>query len=98
MFKLEQNNGQINLLGQLDFNTVADLLKPGSVNLDFQQIDVDLSQVTRFNSASLALLLEWLKLATQKGAQIKYHNAPEQLLAIARAYGIDQELPLGVSE
>ena len=100
MFKIEQNKGQIKLSGQLNFDTVAQLLN--KTGIDFQaipaengQIDVDLSNISRFNSASLALLIEWMKMSQQKGLQIKYHSAPEQLLAIARAYGIDQELPLG---
>jgi len=100
MFKVEQNSNQIKLLGQLNFDTVAQLLSGSAV--DFGQLDsengpvnVDLSDITRFNSASLALLLEWMKMSQQKGLQIKYHNAPEQLMAIARAYGIDHELPMG---
>ena len=35
-----------------------------------------------------------MKIAQQKGLQIKYHNVPEQLLVIARAYGVDQDLPI----
>lgn len=100
MFKVEQNSNQVKLLGQLNFDTVAQLLNESAI--DFAQIssekepiNVDLSDITRFNSASLALLLEWMKMSQQKGLQIKYHNAPEQLMAIARAYGIDHELPMG---
>jgi len=36
-----------------------------------------------------------MKMSQQKGLQIKYHSAPEQLVAIARVYGIDHELPVG---
>lgn len=94
MFKVEQNNGQVKLYGQLDFTTVAQLLKKPSISFENGPIEVDLSEITRFNSASLALLIEWMKMAKQKDLQIKYHSAPEQLMAIARAYGIDDELPL----
>ena len=100
--KVEQNNGQVKLTGQLDFETVARILKDASVDFDSAslngQIDIDLSEITRFNSASLALLLEWMKKAQQKSLQIKYHNAPEQLMVIAQAYGIDHQLPLSASE
>jgi len=94
MFKVEQSENIIKLYGQLNFQTVARLLNKERLNFDHEEIEVDLSDISRFNSASLALLIEWMKKAQQKGHQIKYHNAPEQLLAIARAYGIDQELPL----
>ena len=94
MFKVEQSGNLIKLYGQLNFQTVAQLLNKERLNFEYREIEVDLADISRFNSASLALLIEWMKKAQQKGRQIKYHNAPEQLLAIARAYGIDQELPL----
>jgi len=97
MFKLEQNKSQVKLFGQLNFDTVAQLLKKPEIDFDCvenAQIEVDLSEISRFNSASLALLIEWMKMADQKGLQIKYHSAPEQLMKIAQAYGFHQELPL----
>jgi phospholipid transport system transporter-binding protein len=97
MFKFEQHKNQIKLFGQLDFDTVANLLNKPEIDFGIaenEQIEVDLSQITRFNSASLALLIEWMKMADQKGLQIKYHSAPEQLIKIAEAYGFKQKLPL----
>ncbi len=94
MFKFEQQQNRVKLSGRLNFETVADLLNKSPIRFDEPEIQVDLSEITRFNSASLALLLDWLKKSQQKGCQIKYHNAPDQLLAIAHAYGIEQELPL----
>ncbi|VAW59863.1 hypothetical protein MNBD_GAMMA08-2494 [hydrothermal vent metagenome] len=97
MFKLEQTKNQVKLFGQLNFDTVAQLLNKPQINFDSAEageIEVDLSQISRFNSASLALLIEWMKIADQKGLQIKYHSAPEQLMKIAGAYGVQQELPL----
>ena len=94
MITLEQSGNQVKLSGELDFETVAEQLRNPSIRFDAGDLSVDLCEISRFNSASLALLLEWMKIAQQKGSQIKYHNAPEQLMAIARAYGLDQELPL----
>ena len=99
MIKCEQKKGKIQVSGELDFVTVADLLNQSPVKIDVEQaengqIEVDLSAITRFNSASLTLLLDWMQKAQQKDLQIKYHSAPEQLMIIAQAYGIDHELPL----
>ena len=97
MFKLEQNKSQVKLFGQLNFETVSNLLNKPEIDFDCienDQIEVDLSHISRFNSASLALLIEWMKMADQKGLQIKYHSAPEQLMKIAQAYGFHHELPL----
>jgi len=97
MLKLEQTKNQLKLTGEVNFDSVASLLNQPQINFaaaENNQIDVDLSQITRFNSASLALLIEWMKKAEQSGVQIKYHSAPEQLMKIAEAYGVLQELPL----
>lgn len=99
MLKCEQTKGQIKLSGPLNFETVATLLNKTEVNIDASsakdgEIVVDLSEISRFNSASLTLLLDWMKKAQQNGLQIKYHNAPGQLMVIAQAYGIDHELPI----
>ncbi len=101
MLELEQTRNQVKLSGELNFDSVAQLLNQSQINFDMAenaQIDVDLSQITGFNSASLALLIEWMKKAEQKGLQIKYHSAPEQLIKIAEAYGVQQELPLSSAD
>ncbi len=41
-----------------------------------QQFDVDLSGVTQSDSAGLALLIEWLKLATRSGKTVRFKASP----------------------
>lgn len=84
----------IKISGELDFKTSQALSADISSWPNSGEINVDLAEVGHCNSAALALLLEWMKIAQQKDRQIKYHNTPEQLLIIARAYGIEQQLPL----
>lgn len=90
---ISQQGDFLKLSGRLDFSSVASLLTANGW-LQGEQVQIDMSEVEQSNSAGLALLLEWMKIAQQKGLQIKYHNVPEQLLVIARAYGIDQDLPI----
>jgi len=84
----------VKLCGELNFESVADLLNDSQLSFEHGDVEVDLSGISRFNSASLALLIEWVKMAQQKGMQVSYHRASEQLAVIAQAYGIDRELPL----
>jgi len=95
---VSQQPGRLSLSGRLDFQSVAELLAEDPLGSASGELQVDLAQVSHSNSAGLALLLEWMKKAQQKGLQIKYHNVPEQLLVIARAYGVDQVLPLVMAE
>ena len=90
---ISQQGDGLKLSGGLNFSSVASLLTANAW-MQGDELIVDLSDVERSNSAGLALLLEWMKIAQQKGLQIKYHNVPEQLLVIARAYGVDQDLPI----
>jgi len=90
---LSQQGSLVKLTGRLDFSSVASLLAKNDW-LQGDQLQIDMADVEQSNSAGLALLLEWMKIAQKKGLQIKYHNVPEQLLVIARAYGVDQNLPI----
>ena len=90
---IHQQGDALKVSGRLNFASVASLLTANAW-LQGDQLIVDLAEVEHSNSAGLALLLEWMKIAQQKDLQIKYHNVPEQLLVIARAYGVDQDLPI----
>lgn len=81
-----QNPNCWHIQGELDFETVTQSLA------DFRQkqqqlglpVQIDLSQVTRTDSAGLALLVEWLKIAQQNNKLLEFLNLPEQLLHIAQ--------------
>ena len=45
---------------------------------------LDLGGVSHVDSSGLALVLEWQSQALQGGRDIKVHNAPEDLLSLAR--------------
>jgi phospholipid transport system transporter-binding protein len=45
---------------------------------------VDLGGVGESDSAGLALLIEWLRMAKQSGKEIHFANVPEQIEALAR--------------
>lgn len=89
---LTYDQGMFCLSGVLDFQSVVALRDQDIWSSGDPQID--LANISHSNSAGIALLLEWMKLAQQKGVQIKYHNLPESLGVIARAYGVDQDLPV----
>jgi phospholipid transport system transporter-binding protein len=82
--------------GELTFAAVPDLLEQGAALLAMHSapVRVDLGGVTRADSAGLALLIEWLRLARARRADIEFRNVPPQMLAIARVSGLDSVLPL----
>jgi phospholipid transport system transporter-binding protein len=84
------------ICGELNFASVTALLAASRSHFNSAQgaIDIDLSAVSRADSAGLALLLEWMRMAATAGIDISYHNLPEQLMTIARASNLEQVLPI----
>lgn len=93
--KFDTEKGGITVSGQLTFTTVNDLLASTPVLFSpVATLDVDLADVTHSDSAGLALLIDWIRTAKQTDKKIVFHNIPAQMLAMARASGLDKLLPL----
>lgn len=87
------SDGHIKIEGVLDLTNV-NTLKKQTISLfnGPSEIQFDLSAVVHSNSAALALLLEWLKLADKTQKSLSFINFPEHLREMARVYGIEQDL------
>lgn len=86
--------GEYRVSGELSFDTVTALRQQGMTLLQRGDIVLDLSTVSRADSAGLALLVEWLRLGRAAGRTLRYRHIPPQLWSIAEACGIDRVLPL----
>ncbi|MCO6441473.1 MAG: STAS domain-containing protein [Nitrococcus mobilis] len=91
----KEEGGRLALLGELTFETVPGLSK----NLDSMvrqepRLRVDLAELERVDSAGLAFLIEWTRLARAFGHVLEFVNIPQQLLTIARLSGVERILPL----
>jgi phospholipid transport system transporter-binding protein len=89
----DSGNGTWKLSGELGFATVSGLLQdtPRSFTAN-GDVKLDLSGVTRADSAGLALLVEWLRESGSKGRSIAFLHMPEQMLSIARVCGLEDIL------
>jgi len=59
---------------------------------------VDASNLTQFDSAALAVLLECHRAADAWGKPFELRNAPPKLVALARLYGVDALLSLNAAK
>jgi phospholipid transport system transporter-binding protein len=86
----------LRISGELTFSTVTGLL--GQSRPLFEQsgerVVVDLGGVERADSAGLAMLIEWMRLASARGCAIEFSHLPAQMLDIAVASDLDDILPL----
>jgi phospholipid transport system transporter-binding protein len=88
--------GVLQVSGELTFSTVTALLEQSQPLLNAAQgwLVMELADVSRVDSAGLALLVQWMRMAREHSVDILFRHVPEQLLAIARASDLENILPL----
>ncbi len=85
----------IRLTGSLDFYSVPELENAlDELLMNNQRITIDLSGVSRSDSAGLALMIEWLKRATLANVELTLLNLPAQMQNITRVSNLVGILPL----
>lgn len=83
--------GRFRVIGPMTFATVTELLKQSAGRFgQAERMEADLGQVGDSDSAGLALLIEWKRLAREKGSSITFTNTPPQLMALARISEVDE--------
>ena len=82
--------------GELSFKNVVAALDAARAELNGGQgaFEVDLSGVTRADSAALALLLELSRQARARGRELRCSGAPEQLRRLAGFFSVTEVLAL----
>lgn len=99
MSKFELNDlgeGRFALTGEMTFETAERILVASEEPFEqHTRIEVDLSGVTKADSAGLALLLEWITWANHTVREIRFLSMPERVLAIARTTEVEQLLKRG---
>ena len=88
--------GVLRVSGELTFATVTATLEQSRPLMNAAQgwLVMELADVSRVDSAGLALLIQWMRMARERSVDILFRHVPEQLLAIARASELDRILPL----
>lgn len=96
-FELEdRGDGHFALSGEMTFDTAERILAASEDPFEeHTRIEVDLSGVTRSDSAGLALLLEWITWANHTVREIRFTGMPERIIAIAKTTEVDELLTRG---
>jgi len=72
------------------------LLEAGQTYLaDIADMTVDLAEVKSVDSSALAVLLEWLRQARERGGSLDIRHAPEGMKALAALYNLDALIAFG---
>lgn len=86
-------DSRFRISGVLDASTAGELLKRSREPFGgAPRIDVDLAGVSEADSAGLALLIEWVRIAKEARRPIRFENVPDQISALARISEVEDLL------
>jgi len=80
----------LNVSGMLTFDTVPEALVRTAAWVAGAVAAVDLANVERADTAGLALMVEWLRLARAAGRTLRFVKIPDQVRAIIRVNGLSR--------
>jgi len=82
-------DARLSLAGSIDFDSVPGLHREFVPHLkDGASLSIDLEGVERFNSAGLALLLQWLEEARARNVDLAFLNLPAAHGELASLYNL----------
>jgi phospholipid transport system transporter-binding protein len=85
--------GRFRVSGVLDARTTPALLSESRDRFASEKsVEVDFAPVTESDSAGLALLIEWMRIARQQRQKLRFSNIPPQIAALARISEVDDLL------
>lgn len=80
----ELGDGRYALRGDVSFRTAESILRASDRMFSGKtSLEIDLADVSRTDSAGLALLLEWMRVTALAGGEVRFTNIPEKIQAIA---------------
>ncbi len=94
---ISREAGRIRITGPLTHETVRTLYDGGLQAGGVSAVEVDLSEVASVDSAAVSLLLAWLREAQRSNLNLRFSNVPDNLLSLARLYGVAEMLSLDSS-
>lgn len=91
---IDKTTDIVRVSGELTFETVREAVsQTDRLFQSLKILDIDLSGVSRSDSAGVALLIHWIRTSNESNKKIIFHNIPSQMLAIADASGLSELLP-----
>ena len=85
-------NGRMMVQGDVTMETVPALFAQGLQHLIDQDLVVDWSKAQAVDSAAVSMLLAWQRAAQRGKRAFRFENLPENLLSLARLYGVEEML------
>lgn len=95
---ITRNGNRLEIAGKLTIDTVSALYSGGLQAQGASALVVDLARVESVDSSGVSLLLSWLREAQRINVKLCFAHVPDNLLSLAKLYGIDDALPMCPAE
>lgn len=90
---ITREDGRMVVRGRLTIETVPALFAAGLQHLATEDLVVDFSGVEAVDSSAVSMLLGWLRASQRARHTLSVTALPEDLLSLARLYGVAELLP-----
>lgn len=91
---IQASGDRLQVVGPMTIALASRLKSAGESAIGAGASVIDLSQVTEADSASLAILFDWLRTARERGLALSIDHPPESVRSLAQLYGVADLLPL----
>jgi phospholipid transport system transporter-binding protein len=86
---------RLEVSGPLTLGQAKQMLEAGRGQLNSRpDVTFDLSRVQEVDSSGLTVIFGWVRAAQRAGKPVRICNPPQNLLSLARLYGVTELLPL----
>jgi phospholipid transport system transporter-binding protein len=91
MPKLIKNQSGYQLQGSLTYDSVHALISQGSQAIQSKSkiVQIDCKQLSRIDSAGVALFISWQRYCEQNNQQLQLSNLPQQAYSLIKANKLD---------
>lgn len=79
----------------MTIDTATALFKEGVKAEEGDQLVIDLVALEKVDSSAVSLMLVWLRDAQRNKINLRFINIPDNLMSLARLYGVSELLMLG---
>ncbi|MBM3391234.1 MAG: STAS domain-containing protein [Betaproteobacteria bacterium] len=86
---------RLEVTGPLTLGSAKQMLDAGSRQVESRKdVVFDLAQVQEIDSSGLTVIFGWVRAAQRAGKTVRIAHPPQNLLSLARLYGVTDLLPL----
>ncbi len=90
---IDRDGNLLRVTAAMTMETAGSLLDAGTALFNAGETEFDLSAVSDVDSAALALMFEWMRLAQASNTALFFSHLPQSLVSLATLYGVLDMIP-----